>query len=213
MKRVNQILTLGFWLKSWAVKLIHGFLYSLWGFWYTEKTFLSKLSWSVTLQNNEVLSNLSLRTPQCGHPSITYSLFGTRNTKNHTFPSSIIRTPQSVKRTLGSVPLLSVLKRFDCLNHSTSFISKIAWWILSTFSLVQSVCPLVLMARRTSDCFEASSSPVLFVFPLPLNSPHPPRLNPQHPPPCLNKKYTERRNWSNLYKKIILNLWKKFSAV
>ena len=190
MKRVNQILTLGFWLKSWAVKLIHGFLYSLWGFWYTEKTFLSKLSWSVTLQNNEVQSNLSLRTPQCGHPSITYSLFGTRNTKNHTFPSSIIRTPQSVKRTVGSVPLLSVLKRFDCLNHSTSFISKIAWWILSTFSLVdlvQSVCPLVLLeTRHTSDCFEASSSPLLFLFFLPLNSPHPPRLNPQHPPPAPN---------------------------
>ena len=117
------------------------------------------------------------------------------------------------KLTLGSVPLVSVLKRFDCLNHSTSFISKIAWWSLSTFSLVQSVCPLVLMARHTSDCFEASSSPVLFVFPLPLNSPHPPRLNPQHPSPCLNKKYTERRNWSNMYKKIILNLWKKFPAV
>ena len=33
---------------------------------------------------------------------------------------------------------------------------------------------MVLEARNTSDCFEASSSPLLFLFSLPLNLPHRP---------------------------------------
>ena len=48
-----------------------------------------------------------------GHLCITNSSFGPRNTKNHTFPTSI--TDTSIKRTLGCVPLVSVLKRFDCI--------------------------------------------------------------------------------------------------
>ena len=48
----------------------------------------------------------SLSSPY-GHLSITDSLFGPRNVKNHTFPTSIIRT-------LGSVRLVSVLKSFHC---------------------------------------------------------------------------------------------------
>ena len=47
-----------------------------------------------------------------GHLSITDSLFRPRNAQNHTFPTSIIRT-------LGSVPLLSVLKRLDCSHKIT----------------------------------------------------------------------------------------------
>ena len=43
----------------------------------------------------------------------TDSFFGPRNAKNHTFPTSIIRTP--LKRTIGSVPLVFVLKKFDCI--------------------------------------------------------------------------------------------------
>ena len=184
MKRVNQILTLGFlverlscqtrtWLLVFSLRLfIH---------W---KTFLSKLSWSVTLQNNEVQSNLSLRTPQYWHPSIIWS-----QKCQKSYIPYFYNTDTSVKRTLGSVPLVSVLKRFDCLNYSTSFINKIVCWILSTFSLVvQSVCPVVLEARNTSDCFEASSSPLLFLFSLPLNLPHRPpstlhTLPPQLPAP------------------------------
>ena len=221
MKRVNQILTLGFlveklscqsrtWLLVYFLRLlIH---------W---KTFLSKLSWFITLQNNEVQSKLS---SPYGHLNTDTPLLRTVGLVPEIGQKSYIpylyNTDTFVKRTLGSVPLVSVLKRFDCLNYSTSFISKIACWILSKFSLVvQSVCPVVLEARNTSDCLEASSSPLLFLFYLPLNLPLPPPstlhtpLNSPHPPPCLLKKYTERRNWSNIYKKIILNLWEKFSAV
>ena len=52
-----------------------------------------------------IQSNLSLRTPLYFDSS-----FAPRNTKNHTFSDT------SVKRTLGSVPLFSVLKRLDCIG-------------------------------------------------------------------------------------------------
>ena len=48
--------------------------------------------------------------------SITDSSFGPRNAKNRTFSTSIIGPDTCVKRTLVSVPLVYVLKRFDCSN-------------------------------------------------------------------------------------------------
>ena len=56
--------------------------------------------------------NYSL-TSHYGHLSITDSSFGLRNAKNHTFPT-LYSTDTSVKWTIGSVPLASILKRFHC---------------------------------------------------------------------------------------------------
>ena len=48
------------------------------------------------------------------HLSIMDSSFGPRNAKNHT-SLPVYNMDTSVKWTLGSVPLVSVLKRCDCM--------------------------------------------------------------------------------------------------
>ena len=53
-----------------------------------------------------------------GHLSITDSSFTARNAKNHTIPY-LYNADTSVKQTLGSVPLVSILKRFDCIERLT----------------------------------------------------------------------------------------------
>ena len=67
------------------------------------------------MELSQNLVNIYSLTSPYGHLSITDSSFGPRNVKNHTFPTSIIRTP--VVRRIGSVPLVSVLKRFDSRTH------------------------------------------------------------------------------------------------
>ena len=57
------------------------------------------------------LQKVKWRLPKSNY--IMDSLFGPRNVKNHTFPTSIIRTP--LKRTIGCVPLVFVLKKFGCI--------------------------------------------------------------------------------------------------
>ena len=57
--------------------------------------------------------NYRLTSPY-GHLSITDSSFGPRNAKKSHIPY-LYNTDTSVKRTLGSVPLVSVLKSFDCM--------------------------------------------------------------------------------------------------
>ena len=72
--------------------------------------------------HNELLliyiqSNLSFGHLYNTDPSIMDSSFGPRNAKNQCQKSYIpylYNMDTSVKRTLGSVPLVSVLKRFDC---------------------------------------------------------------------------------------------------
>ena len=57
--------------------------------------------------------NYRLTSPY-GHLSITDSSFGPRNAKKPHIPY-LYNTDTSVKRTLGSVPLVSVLKSFYCM--------------------------------------------------------------------------------------------------
>ena len=57
--------------------------------------------------------NYSLTSPY-GHLSIMDSSFDPRNAKNHTFSAKLYNMDTSVKWTIGSVPLVSVLKRFNC---------------------------------------------------------------------------------------------------
>ena len=65
----------------------------------------------------EVQSNLSFYGPL----SITDSLFGRRMTKIIHSDPYLYNTGTSVKRTIGSVPLVSVLKKFDCSLITTRF--------------------------------------------------------------------------------------------
>ena len=58
------------------------------------------------------VQNYTLTSPY-GHFSITDSSFGPRNEKKPYLPY-IYDTDTSLNRTLGSVPLVSVLKRIDC---------------------------------------------------------------------------------------------------
>ena len=67
-----------------------------------------QLKWQIVFLVTE--KNWYSLTSPYGHLSITDSSFAPRNTKNHTFSDT------SVKRTLGSVPLFSVLKRLDCIG-------------------------------------------------------------------------------------------------
>ena len=67
----------------------------------------SRLVFFITSDIKTILSVYSLTSPY-GHLYNTDKMFGPRNAKSHTFPTSIIRT-------LGSVPLLFVLERFDCI--------------------------------------------------------------------------------------------------
>ena len=87
----------------------------------------------------------SLTSPY-GHVSAMDSSYGPRDVKKHTFPTSLIWTP--LKRTIGSVPLVSVLKRFDCtfLWHVSLFMSKVslAWsQFLEFFTLNKAVLPFL----------------------------------------------------------------------
>ena len=63
------------------------------------------------LQQNFKNKKYSLTSPY-GHLSITDSSFG-QKCQNSYIPY-LYHTDTSVKRTIGSVPLVSVLKRFDC---------------------------------------------------------------------------------------------------
>ena len=66
-----------------------------------------------------------------GHLYITGSLFGARNAKNHTFPTvPRYNMDTSARWTLGSVPLVSVLKRFDCIWKATKLQSLLSWYVV-----------------------------------------------------------------------------------
>ena len=84
----------------------------------------------------------SLTSPH-GHLSITDSSFGARNAKILTFPTSVYNTDTSVKRTLGSVPLVSVLKRFEYLKPRPGFLD---------FHFTVQYPLFVLIQRRQCQC-------------------------------------------------------------
>ena len=70
-------------------------------------------SWEVTNITLGLQFNLSLRTPLC------YGQFVWSQKCQKSYIPYLYNTDTSVKRTLGSVPLVSVLKRFDStLKHS-----------------------------------------------------------------------------------------------
>ena len=71
-------------------------------------------SWEVTNITLGLQFNLSLRTPLC------YGRFVWSQKGHKSYIHYLYNTDTSVKRTLGSVPLVSVLKRFDSitLKHS-----------------------------------------------------------------------------------------------
>ena len=67
-------------------------------------------SGGVETKHISIQSNLSLRTP------LFYGQFVWSQKCQKSYIPYLYNTDTSVKRTLGSVPLVSVLKRFDCIN-------------------------------------------------------------------------------------------------
>ena len=77
--------------------------HELWKFWSVKTIFLLHVK----------LVPYSLTSPY-GHLSITDSLFGPRKCQKSYIPYLCNTDTFIVKRTLGSVPLVSILKKFDC---------------------------------------------------------------------------------------------------
>ena len=89
-----------------------------------------------------IQSNLSLRTP------LYYGQFGwSQKCQNLYIPYSVYNTDTSVKRRLGSVPLASVLKRFDYLKPRPGFLD---------FHFTVQYPLFVLIQRRQCQCGQFS---------------------------------------------------------
>ena len=77
------------------------------------------------LQSNLGLqSNLSLRTP------LYYGQFVWAQKCQKSYISYLYNTDTSARWTLGSVPLVSVLKRFDCMWKATKLQSLLSWYVV-----------------------------------------------------------------------------------
>ena len=77
------------------------------------------------LQSNLGLqSNLSLRTP------LYYGQFVWSQKCQKSYISYLYNTDTSARWTLGSVPLVSVLKRFDCMWKATKLQSLLSWYVV-----------------------------------------------------------------------------------
>ena len=77
-------------------------------------------SWEVTNITLGLQFNLSLRTPLC------YGRFVWSQKCQKSYIHYLYNTDTSVKRTLGSVPLVSVLKRFDSITLKHSLVHFVA---------------------------------------------------------------------------------------
>ena len=97
----------------------------VWGKFLILPTSSSKpFKFSIFLLGNRLQSNLSLRRP------LYYRQFVWSQKCQKSYISYLYNTDTSARWTLGSVPLVSVLKRFDCMWKATKLQSLLSWYIL-----------------------------------------------------------------------------------